>query len=50
MLLTAKENGAGGKSDTPPDVWFADKPTEYLKKHLIPPDPALWQIDRFEDL
>ena len=49
MLLTAQENGAGGKSDTPPDVWFADKSPDYLTKHLIPTDPALWKLDRFED-
>lgn len=49
MLLTAQENGAGGKSDTPPDQWFADKSPEYLTKHLIPQDPALWQLSRFED-
>lgn len=49
MLLTAEENGAGGKGDSPPDRWFADKDQEYLKKHLIPPEPALWRIERFED-
>ena len=49
MLLTAAENGAGGKSDTPPEVWFADKSKEYLDMHLIPNDPALWKLDRFED-
>jgi hypothetical protein len=49
MLLKAEENGAGAKSDTPPDEWFKDKDPEYLVTHLIPPDPALWQIDRFED-
>jgi hypothetical protein len=49
MLLSQQENGAGGKSDTPPDVWFKDKPVEYLENHLIPTDPALWQLDRFED-
>lgn len=49
MLLTAQENGAGGKSDTPPDVWFADKSPEYLAKHLIPADPELWKLERFED-
>jgi len=32
MLLTAEENGAGDKSDTPPEVWFKDK--DYLK--LVP--------------
>jgi hypothetical protein len=49
MLLTAAENGAGGKSDTPPDEWFQDKDADYLDRHLIPPDPALWKLDRFED-
>ncbi len=49
MLLTAEENGAGGKSDTPPDEWFKDKGSEYLDRHIIPTDPALWKLDRFED-
>ncbi|MDD5677878.1 MAG: DUF4268 domain-containing protein [Kiritimatiellae bacterium] len=49
MLLTAAENGAGGKSDTPPDEWFKDKDAAYLARHLIPPDPALWKLDRYED-
>ena len=49
MLLTAAENGAGGKGDTPPDEWFKDKDPTYLDRHLIPPDPALWKLDRFED-
>ncbi len=49
MLLTREENGAGGKRDTLPDIWFADKDEEYLDKHLIPSDPALWKLDRFED-
>lgn len=52
MLLTQQENGASGKSDTPPDVWFpirlADDPA-YLEKHLIPANPDLWKLDRFED-
>jgi len=49
MLLTQQENGAGGKTDIPPEEWFADKPTEYLEKHLIPDDPDLWRLDRYED-
>lgn len=49
MLLTAAENGAGGKGNTPPDEWFADKDDAYLERHLIPPDPALWRLERFED-
>jgi hypothetical protein len=49
MLLTAAENGSGGKSDTPPDEWFKDKDKVYLDRHIIPPDPALWKLERFED-
>ncbi len=49
MLLTAAENGAGGKGDTPPDEWFKDKTAAYLNQHLIPTDPALWKLERFED-
>lgn len=49
MLLTREENGAGGKGDSLPDVWFADKDAAYLDKHLIPPDPALWKLERFDD-
>jgi hypothetical protein len=49
MLLTARENGAGGKGDTPPAEWFADKSAEYLSKHLIPKEPELWEIDKFDD-
>lgn len=56
MLLTADENGFSGKCDTPPNEWFArsrfksdEELHAYLKLHLIPPDPALWEIDRFED-
>ncbi|MBF4483171.1 DUF262 domain-containing protein [Dehalococcoides mccartyi] len=53
MLLSREENGAGGKSDMPPEEWFpkriAEEGPDYLKKHLIPPDEALWKIDRFED-
>lgn len=49
MLLSKEENGAGGKGDTPPEEWFADKDPDYLTKHLIPDDPDLWKLDRFED-
>ena len=49
MLLTAEENGAGGKSAKPPERWFAEKDKAYLDRHLIPYDPVLWKLDRFED-
>jgi hypothetical protein len=51
MLLTAEENGAGGKSDLPPDQWFVGPRAEdsYLRKHLIPNDRTLWKLERFDD-
>lgn len=49
MLLTQQENGAGGKSDTPPLQWFAGKNEAYLKMHMVPPDPELWKLERFDD-
>ncbi len=49
MLLTQEENGAGGKRDILPEVWFEGKPDYYLNLHLIPKDKALWKLDRFEE-
>jgi len=49
MLLTMQENGPSGKWDTMPDEWFAGKDKAYLEKHLIPTDPELWKLDRFEN-
>jgi hypothetical protein len=51
MLLTREENGAAGKSDTPPDQWFVGHRAEsaYLRLHLIPEDPQLWKLERFDD-
>ncbi len=49
MLLTAAENGAGGKGNTPPEDWFARKPKDYLEMHLIPSDRSLWARNRFEE-
>ncbi len=48
MLLTAEENGAGGKTDIIPEIWFENKPEEYLDLHLIPKDKNLWKIENFE--
>jgi hypothetical protein len=48
-LLTMAENGPGGKGNRLPDDWFADKGPEYLKRHLIPAEAALWKLDRYED-
>lgn len=49
MLLTQQENGAGGKSDTLPLQWFVGKDQAYLQMHMIPTDPELWKLERFED-
>jgi hypothetical protein len=53
MLLTQQENGAGGKSDSLPENWFAMRVAEegeqYLEMHLIPKDTELWKLDRFDD-
>jgi hypothetical protein len=48
MLLTQQENGAGGKSDTPPEEWFKDKSDDYLDMHLIPKDRELWKLENYE--
>ncbi len=48
MLLTAKENGASEKTDTPPDEWFANKDDEYLALHCIPRNRKLWKLENFD--
>jgi hypothetical protein len=49
MLLTQAENGTGGKGDTPPAIWFKDKPNSYLELHAIPKDTSLWELGKFEE-
>lgn len=49
MLLTRAENGPAGKSAMAPADWFKGKPSTYLALHCIPDDPALWELERFED-
>lgn len=49
MLLTLEENGPGGKGDITPAIWFSNKSTDYLKMHLIPENPELWEMERYED-
>lgn len=49
MLLSREENGAGGKWDMSAADWFADKNRAYLDMHLIPTNPDLWQLDKFQD-
>lgn len=47
-LLTAKENGFSGKSDSLPEEWLAQQDEAFFKQHLIPRDPTLWKIDSYE--
>lgn len=56
MLLTAEENGFSGKCDKPPAEWFARSRfssdathKRYLQIHLIPDDPELWKLERYDD-
>jgi len=56
MLLTAEENGFSGKCDKPPAEWFARSRfssdathKRYLQMHLIPDDPELWTLERYDD-
>ena len=48
MLLTAGENGAGGKGDQTPDEWLRDKPAAFFERHLIPRNPDLWRLENYE--
>ncbi len=47
MLLTQAENSFGGKCDTLPEKWFANKSDSYLELHLIPWDKKLWKLENF---
>jgi len=56
MLMTAEENGFGGKCATPPSEWFSreryksdEEHQRYLNQHLIPNQPDLWKLERFDD-
>ena len=49
MLLTAEENGSGGKTDILPDEWFSDKDDDYLELHLIPKNRDLWKLANYDD-
>ena len=46
-LLLAPENLE--KSDMPVDEWLRSRDAGFLKRHLIPEDPALWSFERFPD-
>ena len=46
-MLLADENTA--KQDKPFEEWIATRDNGFKKRHLIPDDPNLWKLDRFED-
>lgn len=55
MLLTADENGFGGKCAQPPSTWFDrsrfvsdEEQASYFKLHLIPSDPDLWKLENYD--
>jgi len=48
MLLTAKENGAGDKSNTPLKEWLKDKDDKFFELHCIPVNKKLWKIENYE--
>jgi hypothetical protein len=52
-LLTMSENTFTGKCDMMPAEWFATigakRLPSYLEEHCIPTDPAVWELDRFDD-
>ena len=48
MLLTREENGLGEKRDIPPSEWLANKDPSYLRRHSIPENRDLWEIDNYK--
>lgn len=46
-LVIGDENS--GKKDRPLKEWLPTRSDEYLKRHFIPRDQSLWEIERFED-
>ena len=47
QLLLAHENQE--KQDRPFDKWITTRDRGFKDRHLIPDDPALWTLDRFDD-
>jgi hypothetical protein len=47
-LLTAKDNGFTGKSGELPETWLPKQTSEFLEQHLIPKDPTLWKVSKYD--
>ena len=46
-LIIEGENS--GKKNRPLHEWLATRDPQYLKRHLIPTDTALWHLDKYEN-
>jgi hypothetical protein len=46
-LVIGEENS--GKKNSPLHEWLATRSQEYLKRHFIPVDESLWQIEKYEN-
>jgi hypothetical protein len=47
QLVSRNENRK--KSDMPFEEWIESRSDEYFKRHLIPKDPELYSVERFDD-
>ncbi len=46
-LVIGEENS--GKKSRPLDEWLGSRSPEYLKRHLIPTDESLWDMEKYEN-
>ena len=50
LMLLSKEMNVEEKHSLPPDEWIQHRMSDVDKEiHLIPKDPALWKLERFDD-
>jgi uncharacterized protein with ParB-like and HNH nuclease domain len=49
LMLLPKEVNIEEKHDMPPDEWLSKMSKDELKEHLIPQNPDLWKLERFDD-
>jgi hypothetical protein len=49
LMLLSRDENSNEKRATLPEKYLAEQSREYLKTHLIPTDPELWELDNFEE-
>lgn len=49
LMLLPKEVNIDEKHDMPPDEWLAKMSEDEVREHLIPQNPTLWKLERFDD-